>query len=162
MFESNFSIQVPLQSPTDVLACQFFETFRPDLPQGKSLASFGKYIAEVPRRVGSNKACDLAVKSICLAHGSLLTGGEQSIVSSRIQYGKALVELQVCLNDREQAFSANTLCAIMLLTIYEVRWRLGPLWRAKANSVIAASGYRQDRFDPPCRWRFSVDRAERR
>ena len=118
----NVAMRGPPLSSADVLAYQFIETFRPDLPPGKSLASFGSFIIEIPRRVGANKACDLAIRSVSLAHGSLIKGGEYSVTLSRTQYAKALVELQICLCNQEQAFSVHTLCATVLLAIYEV-WR---------------------------------------
>ena len=118
-------IRLPLLSQTDLLAHEFFATFRPDLPQGKSLATLGSFIAEIPRRMGSNQACDLAAKCICLEHRFLLTGKKQSIAPSRVHYGEALVELQRCLDSPIQAFSPDTLCATILLTIYEVCQRAG-------------------------------------
>ena len=124
-------IRPPLHSEADILARKFFATFHPDLPQGKSLATFGTFISEIPRRMGSNKACDLTVQCICLEHKSLLVGEEHSVTPSRMQYGRALIELQLCLDNPVQALSPYTLCAVILLTIYEVCQNLGIRIRAE-------------------------------
>jgi len=110
---------VPLSS-NDILALHFSSTFNSYLPRGKSLAKFGVFIKEVPRHVGLNKACDFSLWAICNAHNALLTANEQSLYQSRAHYGRALLELRRLLTETKQGMSAETLCATMLLGIYEV------------------------------------------
>jgi len=110
-------------SPSEKLSLEIYQTFRPDLPTEKSLVSFSKtiFVTELPRHVGLNSACDLSMKAICLAHAALLKSSGHSLVQSRIQYGRALVELQLCVADPKRARNIGTLCASMLLAIFEVR-----------------------------------------
>jgi hypothetical protein len=111
---------VPL-SPADRLAYQFLGTFRFDLPRGKSLIAFGKFVPEMPCHVGIHKAFDLSLEALCLAHSSLLTGKNETLVQSRHFYAMALTELRYCLGDPQRATSAETLRATMMLGIYEFR-----------------------------------------
>jgi hypothetical protein len=77
-------------------------------------------VTDLPRYVGLSLACDLSMKAICLAHNTMLRSSGDSLVKSRIQYGRALVELELCLEDFELARTTGTLCATMLLGIFEV------------------------------------------
>jgi hypothetical protein len=110
-------------SPSEKLSLELCQTFMPDLPAVKSLASFSKtyFVTDLPRHVGLSLACDLSMKALCLAHATLLESSGHSLVQSRIQYGRALVELQLCLADPKRARTTGTLCATMLLGIFEVR-----------------------------------------
>lgn len=109
-------------SPSENLSFELYQTFSPDIPASKSLTSFSKtyFVTELPRRVGISPACDLAMKAVCLAHSSLLDWNDHNIVQSRIQYGRALVELRRCVADQKEARTTSTLCATMLLGIVEV------------------------------------------
>ena len=109
-------------SPSEKLSIELCQTFRPDLPAVKSLASFSKttFVTELPRHVGWSLACDLSMKALCLAHATLLDSSGHSLVQSHIQYGRALVELQLCIADPAQAKTPATLCATMLLGLFEV------------------------------------------
>jgi hypothetical protein len=111
-------------SPSEKLSLELCQTFRPDLPAVKSLASFSKtyFVTDLPRHVGLSLACDLSMKALCLAHATLLESSGHGLVQSRIQYGRALVELQLCLEDPQRARTTGTLCATMLLGIFEVCW----------------------------------------
>lgn len=71
----------------------FCETFRSDLPERKNLAVFGTFIMEIPCHVGLNRACDISIKAVCLAHSVLLTVSSQAFEKSRTAYGCALAEL---------------------------------------------------------------------
>jgi hypothetical protein len=85
------------------------------------LIAFGKFVPEMPRHVGIHKVFDLSLEALCLAHNSLLTGKNESLVQSRHFYAMALTELRYCLGDPQRATSAEALCAAMMLGIYEVR-----------------------------------------
>lgn len=107
-------------SSDEILACSFGSTFSLNLPVGKSLAKFGIFIQEVPRHVGVNDACDSSVMAVCLAHNALLTGNKQSLLKSRGHYSRALAGLRQILGQTGRAVAVETLCAAMLLGIYEV------------------------------------------
>ena len=110
-------------SPTEKLSLELYQTFRPDLPAVKSVASLSKttFVTELPRHVGLSRACDLSMKALCLAHDTLLKPSSHSLVQSRLQYSRALSELRLCIADPERARTTGTLCAAMLLGIFEVR-----------------------------------------
>lgn len=137
--------KIPIQSvsfsPEDILAHHFSSTFTPHLPRGKGLAKFGMFIKEVPRHVGLNKACDLSMMAVYHAHNALLTGNEKSLIQSRKYYGSALVELQHLLAGTRQRISEETLCAAMLLGIYEVRRRGFCMFELITNVWLGASLY---------------------
>lgn len=113
-------------SPSEKLSLELYQTFRPDLPAVKSLASFTKtyFVTELPRHVGLSLACDLSMKALCLAHATLLESSRRSLLQSRVQYGRALAELQLCVADPERARTTGTVCATMVLSIFEVRQHL--------------------------------------
>jgi hypothetical protein len=77
-------------------------------------------VTELPRHVGLSLACDLSMKALCLAHDTLLNPETRSLVQSRTQYSRALAELQLCIADPERARTTGTLCAAMLLSMFEV------------------------------------------
>jgi hypothetical protein len=106
-----------ISTTAESLAKQFYSTFQPNLPNGKSLSIFG-FITEVPSYIGSSKAVDFSVEAICLAHRTLLREDMKSLERSRISYGRALVELRRNLACGREA--SQTLCASDLLGIYEV------------------------------------------
>jgi hypothetical protein len=110
-------------SPSEKLSLELYQTFKPDLPRGKSLRSFTKtaFVTELPRYVGLSLASDLSMKALCLAHTTLLKSSGDSLVQSRIQYGRALAELQLCISNPQRAGITGTLCATMILGIFEVR-----------------------------------------
>jgi hypothetical protein len=109
-------------SPSEKLSLEIYQTFEPSLPAVKSLASFSKtiFVSDLPRHVGLSLACDLSMKALCLAHDTLLKSSGGSLVQSRVQYGRALAELQLCIADPELARTPGTLCAAMILGIFEV------------------------------------------
>ena len=104
------------------LSLELCATFRQGLPRNKNLSSFTRpaFVIDLPRHVGLSLASDLAIKAACLAHNTLLNTSEKSLVQSRIHYVRAISELQRCVADPEQAETTGTLCATMLLGIFEV------------------------------------------
>ena len=76
---------------------------------------------EVPLHIGHAKVFDLSAESVFEAHRVRFTGSQNSLRNSQILYSEALKTLRKCLEDPEQARSAQTLCATVLLSMYEVR-----------------------------------------
>jgi len=148
---SNTSVRMVPLSPADRLAYQFLGTFRADLPRGKSLIAFGKFVPEMPRHVGIHKAFDLSLEALCLAHSSLLTGNDENLVKSRHFYALALIELRYCLGDPQRATPAETLCAAMMLGIYEVR--VSPvISKFRINLRVAICFHGEDCFSQAPWW----------
>jgi hypothetical protein len=85
--------------------------------------TFGTFLDEVPRRLGSNEALDRAVDAVTTAHGDFCTRRDTS-VDALTKYSQALRILRVYLDDRVHAQSSDTLCAVMILLICQMF--LGP------------------------------------
>ncbi|KAJ5550122.1 transcriptional regulator family: Fungal Specific TF [Penicillium sp. DV-2018c] len=78
--------------------------------------SFGIFLEEVPRRLGSNEALDRAVDAVTTAHADFCTHHPVS-VQALSKYSLALKTLRFYLQDPFQARDPNTLCAVMILLI---------------------------------------------
>lgn len=85
--------------------------------------SFGPFLEDVPRRLGSNEALDRAVDAVTTAHAGFCVG-RVGTVDALTKYSQALRTLRVYLEDDFHAHSANTLCAVMLLLMCQIF--LGP------------------------------------
>ncbi|CAG7968232.1 unnamed protein product [Penicillium salamii] len=78
--------------------------------------SFGIFLEEVPRRIGTNEALDRAVDALATAHASFCSRRSVSI-EALSKYSSALKTLRIYLDDPIQAISSNTLCAVMILML---------------------------------------------
>lgn len=99
--------------------------------------SFGTFLEEVPRRLGSNEALDRAVDAVSTAHGDFCVRREAS-TDALAKYSQALRMLRVYLDDKVHAQSSSTLCAVMILLICQVF--LGPSnsgWSGHAEGAAA-------------------------
>lgn len=116
----NTEVQDLPLSPSDKLVSCFCQLFSSDLSAGPNLAAFGRFINEIPLHMGHSRVLDLSVESLYFAHGAQFTKRKDLFVCSRGSYGKALQSLQQCLENEDQARASETLCATVLLGIYEV------------------------------------------
>ena len=109
-------------SPSDKLASRFCQLLGSDMQvaAGTNLASFGKFMIQVPLHIGHSRVLDLSAESLYVAHGAIFGKDNTLLVRSQILYGQALQSLQKSLEDIGQARSPETLCATLLLSIYEV------------------------------------------
>ncbi|KAF4763718.1 hypothetical protein HAV15_001717 [Penicillium sp. str.  len=78
--------------------------------------SFGLFLEDVPRRLGSNEALDRAVDAVTTAHAGFCTRQPVS-TEALAKYSCALKTLRVYLDDPLQASSSSTLCAVMILLV---------------------------------------------
>ncbi|KAJ5129600.1 uncharacterized protein N7515_005639 [Penicillium bovifimosum] len=78
--------------------------------------SFGIFLEEVPRRLGSNEALDRAVDAVTTAHADFCTH-RQASVQALSKYSHALTTLRLYLDDPLQASASDTLCAVMILLV---------------------------------------------
>lgn len=100
----------------------FLEKLNPVLGVQYNLAwSFGDYLTEVPVRLGTNEALDAAADTLVTGYTRLTAGGIGQTDAVLTKYNKALRALRLCLNKPESAKSTETLCAVMLLLICQVR-----------------------------------------
>ena len=91
------------------------------------LLTFGGYLADVLRRLGTNLAFDAASDALVAAHTNFCSNGhfvpEHGLLA---KYSQALNALRDVLNDPDKAYSSETLCAIMILMIVQVGHNLVP------------------------------------
>ncbi len=84
--------------------------------------NFGGYLDEIPRRLGSNAALDAASAALIAAHTNYCSSGcprlEQELLT---RHSHALTVLRETLNDPVRTQSSETLCAILVLSIVQVR-----------------------------------------
>lgn len=78
--------------------------------------SFGIFLDDVPRRIGTSQVLDRAVDALITAHANFCCRHSAS-VEALSKYSSALRTLRVCLEDPIQASSSNTLCAVMILLL---------------------------------------------
>ncbi|KAH0489426.1 hypothetical protein TgHK011_009856 [Trichoderma gracile] len=91
-------------------------------PYGYRLHHLGRYMTEIPRRLGHNAALDIAVECLLQSHTQLLEAIELSQPSSQPspEYMRALQTLQNVIADPVLGTSAETVCATMLMAHYEM------------------------------------------
>ena len=84
-----------------------------------SLGCYGPFLEEIPKRIGNNDALDASVGALSSAFSSLSTRTHSS--ESLQAYGHALEALRTCLKDDSKARSIDTLCAIYIMLVVQVR-----------------------------------------
>lgn len=85
------------------------------------LGVYGEFLRDIPRRLGTNEALDTAVGALTSAYPMLYT--RQPSVEALSKYVQAIRALRICVEDPVQARCPNTLCAIYLMMICQVRVR---------------------------------------
>lgn len=87
----------------------------------KELVIFAPWFRHVPQHLGSKITLDSAVSAFTL-HVMGKAGDDATLLGeSRFLYGRSLVALQAALNHPVEWKSSHTLCAAMLLCLFEVR-----------------------------------------
>jgi hypothetical protein len=92
-------------------------------PDGYRLHHLGRYMTEIPCRLGHNPALDIAVECLLQSQTQLLEANQFSQTSNQPspEYMRALETLQNVIADPVLGNSAETVCATMLMAYYEVR-----------------------------------------
>ena len=98
--------------------------------------SFGMFLEDVPRRLGTNEALDRAIDAVTCAHVGFCVG-RVGTVEALTKYSQALRTLRVYLDDRVHAQSSNTLCAVMVLLICQTF--MGPSNRTRSGHAEGAA-----------------------
>lgn len=114
--------QQPSLSDVEVLARTLVEGMSTG-GHGYKLSHFGSFIAEVPRRLGQNAALDAAVACLVSAQASLIRRKSAEEITDPKLYLAAVQNLQMSLEDPVEGLSSNTLCATVLLSMVEVRYK---------------------------------------
>lgn len=82
---------------------------------------YGEFLQDIPARLGNNEALDSAVKALTAAHSSFCLYN-RATPDALVKYSAALRVLRFYLNDPVKASSSETLCAVMLLLMCQVRY----------------------------------------
>jgi hypothetical protein len=117
------TIFLPPSNELTFLTSVFVQTLKPSTDLRYNLVwNYGGFLAEVPQRLGTNEALDASVYAVCAAHSSFCVYKDIS-VEALTKYSHALRMLRVCLDDPVKASTPETLCAVMMLLICQVRNR---------------------------------------
>lgn len=74
----------------------------------------------------------MAVRCLTVHHLGITRGNEEIVRHGRYAYGKALCYIQKAIYDPAEALASETLCATMILSIYEVEFN--PLFLVSTRS----------------------------
>ncbi|OQD60255.1 hypothetical protein PENPOL_c025G00235 [Penicillium polonicum] len=118
--EEKCSIEIPRTYPSNSMT-SLMNSFVGAIKRSTDLRynmwwSFGIFLEDVPRRLGSNEALDRAVDAVTTAHAGFCTHQPVS-TKALAKYSYALKTLRVYLDDPLQASASSTLCAVMILLL---------------------------------------------
>ena len=103
------------------LVTEFKESLFPDnntIPQ--AFRNHARWLSHLPPLTGTNPLLDASVRAVTLVHIGRLNNSEPFVMESRPYYGQALKLLNKALQDRRAGTSNETLCAVILLSFYEM------------------------------------------
>jgi hypothetical protein len=83
------------------------------------LSCYGGFLNQIPARLGRNPALDASVGALTTAFPALYT--QRLLPDAISRYIDALRALRICLQDPATAKSLDTLCAIYLILVCQVR-----------------------------------------
>lgn len=84
------------------------------------LKNHARWLQHLPPLTGTNILLDTAVRAVTLVHIGRLNNSEPFVRESRPYYGKALNLLNKTLQNKEKGTENETLCAVILLSFYEM------------------------------------------
>ncbi|KAJ5173146.1 hypothetical protein N7492_005739 [Penicillium capsulatum] len=142
--QHHFIVSLPPGSPTGLpgnALTQLASAFTHSIKRSTDLRfnlwwSFGSFLEDVPRRLGTNEALDRAVDTVTTAHANFCVGRVGS-VDALAKYVQALRTLRVYLKDPVHAQSTNTLCAVMILLVCQMF--MGPTSRCWSGHAEGAA-----------------------
>ena len=123
--DANASIKVPRSpsaSPSDRLSQSLVACFGVRRT-GYELKLLGAYMEHIPSRVGRSHVLDDAITCFLDAYSAALRGTPPHMCSNYLLYGNALRSLQNVIEDPVEAYTTETLCAVILIQRIEV-WHL--------------------------------------
>lgn len=83
--------------------------------------NFGCFLRDVVCRLGTNKALDTASEALVSAHKLFCAGYVDPDREQLVKQSQALSALRQAINDPDTVNCVETLCAVMILMIVEVR-----------------------------------------
>lgn len=82
--------------------------------------AYGNFLEDIPRRLGLHEALDASVTALVAAHADFCSS--RAITPQALgKYSQGLRKLRVCLDHPVEASTAETLAAVMILMICQVR-----------------------------------------
>lgn len=117
------SPRTELRSPDSELAqslASFISQLSPGQANSGQLKLFTPWLSCIPSFLGKSTALDGAIACLSLRSMGSFSGDPNLVHESLQFYGKALLSLRRSLKSDTTALSAETLCATMVLSIYEV------------------------------------------
>lgn len=112
-----------IHSP-DVYQVQCLSAWIEDVSRSQSSGldevTIARLFCLIPARLGTSSALDLAVRCLTVHNFGMAEGDEDIIRHGRFTYGKALSSLQRAIYDPVEVIKSETMCATMILTLYEV------------------------------------------
>lgn len=81
--------------------------------------TYGDFLLDVPKRLGTNKALDAAVKSLLSAYTDMCVDKTRVSSKTLTLYGKAVSSLRSCLDDAETASTTETLSAVYMIIVQQ-------------------------------------------
>lgn len=108
-----------LRSEIAVIAENLIQILQIDDPRF-CVAGIGGFVADIPRRLGTNEALDAGVKAFSAVMLAVRTGRPKT--SMFAEYGRALSVLRKLSVTPKKVETVETLCAMYLLTICQVRF----------------------------------------
>jgi len=102
----------------DTFAQAFTPPAQTRIPE--AMRNHSRWLSHLPLLTGSNALLDSAIRSVSLAHLGRLNNEDVFVNEARPHYGKALRLLNSALTDRTKYLNNETLCAVMLLSFYEM------------------------------------------
>jgi hypothetical protein len=119
-----------------LLASSFLETIKPSTNLKFNLLwSYGSFLDDIPRRLGTNEALDTSVAALVCAHPDLCSRRKVTIEALN-KYSRALKTLRMYLDTPAMACTTETLCAVMLLLMCQVGLLSGHFVEASTKVII--------------------------
>lgn len=86
--------------------------------------AYGDFMLEIPRRLGTSPALDAAAETLLSCHARYISSQRLATPDEYSKYSRGLRALRNTLDDPVESRSPSTLCAVMLLMICQVGYRL--------------------------------------
>ncbi|KAI9717341.1 MAG: hypothetical protein M1828_007229 [Chrysothrix sp. TS-e1954] len=116
----------PLSNKFTIFTSAFFHTIDPTTSINYQLPySFGPFLLGIPRRLGTNEALDAAADALIEAYRQFCSKDVTHVEVAIRKHTHAINALRHCLDDPVKAHSSETLAAIMVLQILQVRSMFG-------------------------------------
>lgn len=111
-----------LSNQQTILTHKLVAAIKPTVDMRYNLSwAFGGFFDLIPRRLGNSEALDACVSALVSAHADYSTSRGQLTPHAIAKYSRALSILRSHLDDPVKARAADTLCAVMVLLMGQVR-----------------------------------------